>query len=211
MNIYQTFEQVGIVPVVVLDDAKDAVPLANALLAGGVNVCEVTFRTDAAEESIRLIAKEVPDMLVGAGTVLSIEQAERAVEAGAKFIVSPGFDLDVVNKAKELGVAMFPGTITPTEVTMAIKAGLGVVKFFPAGNFGGMKTLKSLAAPFTQMRFMPTGGVNANNLKEFLEFDRVVAVGGSWICDKKLINEGKFEEITRLTKEARNIYQQVRA
>ena len=211
MNIYQTFEQVGIVPVVVLDDAKDAVPLANALLAGGVNVCEVTFRTDAAEESIRLIAKEVPDMLVGAGTVLSVEQAERAVEAGAKFIVSPGFDLDVVNKAKELGVAMFPGTITPTEVTMAIKAGLDVVKFFPAGNFGGLKTLKSLAAPFTQMRFMPTGGVNANNLKEFLEFDRVVAVGGSWICNKKLVNEGKFEEITRLTKEARNIYQQVRA
>ncbi len=210
MDIYKKFEETGIIPVVVLDDSNDAVPLAKAMVAGGICVAEVTFRTDRAEESIRKMTEEVPEMIAGAGTVLTIEDAERAVKAGAKFIVSPGFDIEIVNKAKELGVPVFPGVVTPTEIIQAIKAGLDVVKFFPAGNYGGLKTIKSLAAPFTKIKFMPTGGVSASNLKEFLEFDKIFAVGGSWVCSKDLVNAGKFDEITRLCKEAKEIYNEVR-
>jgi len=210
MNISERFKQCGIVPVVVLDKKEDAIPLANALIAGGIDVAEVTFRTDAAEESIKEISENLPEMLVGAGTVLTLDQLERAVKAGAKFIVSPGFDQKIVDKCKELQVPVFPGTVTPTEIIQAINSGLNTVKFFPAGNYGGLKTIKSLAAPFTEINFMPTGGVNAANLKEFLEFDKILAVGGSWICDKKLVNEGKWDEITKLSKEAKEIYKSVR-
>ena len=210
MNISERFRQCGIVPVVVLDKKEDAIPLANALIAGGIDVAEVTFRTDAAEESIKEISENLPEMLVGAGTVLTLDQLERAVKAGAKFIVSPGFDQKIVDKCKELQVPVFPGTVSPTEIIQAINSGLNTVKFFPAGNYGGLKTIKSLAAPFTEINFMPTGGVNAANLKEFLEFDKILAVGGSWICDKKLVNEGKWDEITKLSKEAKEIYKSVR-
>lgn len=210
MSVTERFEKCGIVPVVVLDSKDDAIPLANALIDGGIDVCEVTFRTDAAQESIKLISENVPQMLVGAGTVLTVDQLERAVENGARFIVSPGYDPKIVKKAKEHNVAVFPGAVTPTEIIQILNEGLDIIKFFPAGNYGGLKTLKSLAGPFTNVRFMPTGGVNASNLREFLEFDKIVAVGGSWICDKKLVTQGRFDEITRLSKEAREIFKSVR-
>ena len=210
MSILQTFERCGIIPVVVLEKSSDAVPLTKALLAGGINVAEVTFRTEAAEESIRLIADQVPEMLVGAGTVLTLGQLDRAYQAGARFIVSPGFDPKLVERCRELELPIFPGAVTPTEIMQILNEGLDIVKFFPAGNFGGLKTMKSLAAPFTNIRFMPTGGVNADNLAEFLEFDKILAVGGSWICSSKLVKEGKFDEITKLCKEAKDIFHRVR-
>lgn len=148
----------GVVPVVVLEDAKDAKPLADALVKGGLPCAEVTFRTDAAEESIRIMTREYPDMLVGAGTVLTVEQADKAVNAGAKFIVSPGFDEKIVDHCMENGIPVFPGCITPSEVAQAVKRGLRVVKFFPAEQFGGVNTIKALAAPYTTIKFMPTGG-----------------------------------------------------
>lgn len=210
MTVNERIERCGIVPVVVLDDKEDAISLAKALIKGGIDVCEVTFRTDAAKESIEHISLEVPEMLVGAGTVLTIKQLEMAVESGAKFIVSPGYDSKIVKRAKELKVDVFPGVVTPTEIINALNDGLDIVKFFPAGSFGGLKTIKALSGPFTNVRFMPTGGVNSSNLKEFLEFDKIFAVGGSWICDKKLVKEKKFDEITRLSKEARDIFKSVR-
>ena len=154
----------GVVPVVVLEDAKDAAPLAKALVEGGLPCAEVTFRTAAAEECIRVMAKEYPDMFVGAGTVLTIEQVDRAVAAGAKFIVSPGFDPEIVDYCLEKNIPVFPGVITPSEVAQAVKRGLKVVKFFPAEQFGGVATINTMAAPYVELKFMPTGGVNAKNL-----------------------------------------------
>ena len=211
MNTSERIKRCGIIPVIALDDAKDAILLAKALLAGGIDVAEITFRTAAAEESIRLIAEEVPDMLVGAGTVLTSDQAERAAKAGAKFLVSPGLDVDLIHKARELDVFMLPGAVTPTEIMQGLKEGIELFKFFPAGNYGGLKTIKSLTAPFTQIAFIPTGGVGADNLAEYLNYDRIAAVGGSWICPRNLINEGKWEEITELTREAVAIRDQIRS
>ena len=167
MSLYKIIENCGIVPVVVLEDAKDAIPLAKALLAGGINICEVTFRTAAAEEAIRQIAENVPYMIVGAGTVITKEQVKTAADAGAKFIVSPGTDLEAVRYAKEIGVYMLPGAVTPTEVSLS-------------------------------------------NLSSYLEFDKIAAVGGSWLCTKALIKEGKWDEITKLSKEAMDIFKKVR-
>lgn len=158
----------GVVPVVVLEDVKDAKPLADALVKGGLPCAEITFRTDAAEESIRIMTREYPDMLVGAGTVLTVEQVDKAVNAGAKFIVSPGFDAEIVDYCMEKGIPVFPGCITPSEVAQAVKRGLRVLKFFPAEQFGGVNTIKALAAPYMTIKFMPTGGVNAGNLKDYL-------------------------------------------
>lgn len=191
-----------LVPVVKLDRAQDAKPLAEALCAGGLPVAEVTFRTDAAEESIRIMKKAFPDMNVGAGTVVNVEQAKRAQDAGAAFIVSPGFSCKVVEFAIDQKIPVFPGTCTPTEVMQAMDYGLEVVKFFPAKQYGGLATIKALAGPFPSMRFMPTGGVNADNMMEFLSFDRIIAVGGSWMVKDALIKEGRFDEISRLTAEA---------
>lgn len=210
MNTIERIKKCGIVPVIALDRVEDAVPLAKALVAGGIDVAEVTFRTDAAEESILKISKEVPEMLVGAGTVLTTEQAERAVKAGARFLVSPGTDLDVVRKAKELDVIMLPGVVTPTEIMMGLKEGIEIFKFFPAGNYGGLKTIKALAAPFNKISFIPTGGISSENLAEYLEFNKIEAVGGSFMCPKSLINSGNWEEITRLSKEATDIYKKIR-
>lgn len=189
---------------------EDAVPLAKALVAGGINVAEVTFRTAAAEESIARITQEVPGMLVGAGTVLTIEQVEKAVKAGAQFIVSPGSDVDVIRKAKELNVIMLPGVVTPTEIITGLKEGLEIFKFFPAGNYGGLKTIKSLTGPFNKITFIPTGGVSTANMTEYLEFNKIEAVGGSWMCPKDLINAGNWDEITKLSKEAVEIFHKVR-
>ena len=210
MSLHKIIENSGIIPVVVLDDAAKAVPLAKALLAGGINICEITFRTAAAEESIRQIALNVPEMIVGAGTVLTKEQLKAATDAGAKFIVSPGSDLEVIRYAKELGVYMLPGAVTPTEVMQLIKEDIKAIKFFPAENYGGLKTIKALSAPFPNIKFVPTGGVSLSNLTTYLEFDKIAAVGGSWLCTKDLITNDKWDEITKLSKEAMDIFRTVR-
>ena len=164
-EVAEKIQKMGVVPVVVLNDAKDAAPLAKALCEGGLPCAEVTFRTDAAEESIRIMTKEYPDMFVGAGTVLTIDQVDRAVGSGAKFIVSPGFDPEIVDYCLEKEIPVFPGCITPSEVAQAVKRGLKIVKFFPAEQFGGVSTIKAMAAPYVGLKFMPTGGVNAKNLE----------------------------------------------
>ena len=192
----------GVVPVVVLEDVKDAAPLAKALVEGGLPCAEVTFRTAAAEESIRVMATEYPDMFVGAGTVLTIEQVDRAVAAGAKFIVSPGFDPEIVDYCLEKEIPVFPGCITPSEVAQAVKRGLKVVKFFPAEQFGGVATIKAMAAPYVGLKFMPTGGVSAKNLESYLSCDKIIACGGSWMVKGDLVKAGKFDEIKTLTEEA---------
>lgn len=201
-SIEEQLQKFGVVPVVVLDHAEDALPLAKALVDGGLPCAEITFRTEAAEESIRRISGQYPEMLVGAGTVLTTEQADRAVKAGARFIVSPGFDPEVVDHCLETGVPVFPGCITPTELAQAVKRGLRVVKFFPAGQFGGVAAVKALAAPYTMVKFMPTGGVNAENLKDYLSCDKIIACGGSWMVKGDLIKAGDFDQIRRLTEEA---------
>ena len=170
----------------------------------------MTFRTDAAEESIRLIRREYPDMLVGAGTVLGIDQAERALEAGAKFIVSPGFDPQVVDDCLERDVPVFPGCITPSEVAQAVKRGMEVLKFFPAEQAGGLAMIKAMAAPYTMVKFMPTGGISEKNLKEYLECDKIICCGGSWMVKGSLIKNGEFGKIRKLVKEAVELVASIR-
>lgn len=194
--------ELKVVPVVVLEDAKDAAPLAKALCGGGLPCAEVTFRTAAAKDSIKAMSEAYPEMLVGAGTVLTKEQVDSAVEAGAKFIVSPGFDPEIVDYCLEKEIPVFPGCITPSEVAQAVKRGLRVVKFFPAEQFGGVATIKALSAPYAGLKFMPTGGVSAKNLKEYLACKPIVACGGSWMVKKDLIEAGEFDKIRELTKEA---------
>ena len=200
----------GIVPVVVLNKADDAEPLAQALVKGGLPCAEVTFRTDAAEESILRIAKKFPEMFVGAGTVLTTEQADRAVGAGAKFIVSPGLNPKVVEHCLKKGYPITPGIMTPTELEMALGFGLDVVKFFPAENAGGLKMIKAMSAPYTMMKFMPTGGINATNVRDYLACNKILACGGSWMVKGDLINAGDFAEIEKLTREAAAIVKEIR-
>lgn len=209
-SINEKFAQFGVVPVVVLNDAKDAKPLAEALVKGGLPCAEVTFRTEAAEESIRIMADSFPDMLVGAGTVLTTDQVDRAVNAGAKFIVSPGFDPEIVDYCLQKDIPVFPGCITPSEVAQAIKRGLKVIKFFPAAQFGGVDTIKALAAPYTSVKFMPTGGINAGNLKDYLDFDKILCCGGSWMVKGDLVKAGDFDKICELTKEAAELVKTIR-
>lgn len=203
MNVLKRLAQSGVVPVVVLEDAKDAVPTAKAMLAGGIDVMEITFRTAAAADSIKAVAQECPDMVVGAGTVVNLEQCKLAVECGAKFIVSPGYDEETVAWCCDNGIPVTPGCVTPTEIMMALKHGLKVLKFFPANVYGGLSAIKSLAGPFGGVKFIPTGGVNAQNLAEFISSPYIHAVGGSWICPKADIAAGNFDKITALCKEAR--------
>ena len=207
----QVLEKYGIVPVVVINDVKDAVPLADALYAGGLSCAEVTFRTVAAEESIKLMSNKYPDMIVGAGTVLTTEQVDRAVDAGAKFIVSPGFDPEIVDYCIEKKIPIFPGCITPSEVAQAVKRGLKVVKFFPAEQAGGVAMIKSMGAPYGMVKFMPTGGISAKNLLEYLSCSNIICCGGSWMVKVDLIAEGKFDEITALTREAVELVKSIRA
>ena len=202
MDINAKIESLKLVPVVVLEDAKDALPLAKALIDGGLPVAEVTFRTAAAEDSIRAISEAYPEMLVGAGTVTNLEQAKTAVAASAKFLVTPGVSDEVTRYAVENDIPIFPGTCTPTEVMRAMSYGLKVVKFFPASQYGGLNTIKALSGPFPAMRFMPTGGINAGNVKEYLANKHIIACGGSWMVKSDLIAAGKFDEIKRLTQEA---------
>ncbi len=208
--VLEQFGKIGIVPVVVLDDAKDAEPLAKALCAGGLPCAEVTFRTAAAEESIRIISKQFPEMLVGAGTVLSTEQVDRAVEAGAKFIVSPGLNPKVVQYCLDKKIPVTPGTQTPSEMEQALEMGLDVVKFFPAEPAGGLKMIKAVAAPYTTLKFMPTGGINLDNVEDYLKYDRILACGGSWMVKGDLVRTGKFDEIEKMTGDAANLVKKLR-
>jgi len=191
-----------IVPVVKLDRVEDAVPLAEALSNGGLPVAEITFRTSAAEESIRRVKKSFPEMMLGAGTVVNVEQAQKAIDAGAEFLVSPGTDCALIEFAQKNDIAIVPGACTPSEAMTLIHYGLTLMKFFPARQYGGLATIKSLAAPFPDMRFMPTGGVDMDNMKEYLSYDKILAIGGSWMVKSDLITSGKFDEIARLSKEA---------
>ena len=209
-EIAEKFQKIGVVPVVVLEDTKDAVPLAKALVEGGLPCAEVTFRTEAAEESIRLMTEQFPEMLVGAGTVLTREQVDAAVAAGAKFIVSPGFDPEIVDYCLEKEIPIFPGCVTPSEVAQAVKRGLKVVKFFPAEPAGGVAMIKAMAAPYNQLRFMPTGGIGTQNLKDYLGFDKIICCGGSWMVKADLIKNGEFEKICNLTKEAKKLAKSIR-
>lgn len=204
-NIEKIFRSIRIVPVVKLSSDKDAVPLAKALVEGGLPCAEVTFRTDAAAESIRKMKEAFPDMTVGAGTVLTTGQVDEAVEAGAEFIVSPGLNPRTVTYCQEKGIPVFPGTATASEIEKALELGLSVVKFFPAEVNGGLKAIKALSAPYSMMEFMPTGGIGTENVREYLEFDRVIACGGTWMVKEELIAGGKFDEIKRLTREAKSI------
>ena len=201
-EILKTIEKIGLVPVIAIDDAKKAVPLARALVEGGIPAAEVTFRTAAAEDAIRAIAEEVPEMLVGAGTVLTPEQLDRALAAGAEFIVSPGFNPDMVRYGLSKGALMLPGTATGGEMEQAMAMGLEVVKFFPAEDNGGVKKLKALAGPYRSLKWMPTGGVNTKNLMDYLSFDQIAACGGTWMVKKDLIENECWQEITAICKEA---------
>lgn len=204
-TIEEIFAELKVVPVVVLDDAKDAEPLAKALVEGGLPCAEVTFRTEAAAESIRIMTETYPDMLVGAGTVLTIEQVDKAVESGAKFIVSPGFDPEIVDYCIGKNIPVFPGCISPSEVAQAVKRGLKVVKFFPAEQSGGLAMIKAMAAPYHMLKFMPTGGINTKNLKEYLACDKILCCGGSWMVKGDMIKAGEFETIKKLTQEAKEL------
>lgn len=203
MNVLDRIEKSGIVPVVVLENVVDAVPVARALLAGGVDVMEITFRTSAAHDSIAAVSAACPDMLVGAGTVITLEQCRSAVEAGAKFIVSPGYCEEVVNWCVENQVIVTPGCVTPTEMMAALRHGIRVIKFFPANVYGGLSAIKSLAGPFAGVKFIPTGGINAQNIAEYVSSPFIHAVGGSWMCTKADISAHNFDKITALCKEAR--------
>lgn len=209
-KILEQLSSYGVVPVVVVNDVKDAEPLAKAMVEGGLPVAEVTFRTDAAEESIRIMAEKYPEMLVGAGTVLTIDQVDRAVAAGAKFIVSPGFDPEIVDYCLSKGIVVTPGIITPSELAQAVKRGLEVVKFFPAEQFGGLATIKALAAPYTQMKFMPTGGISAKNIKDYLGFNKIIACGGSWMVKGDLVKAGEFDKIKEMCAEAVALVKEIR-
>lgn len=201
-KVLEEISKIGIVPVIALDRAEDAAPLAKALCDGGLPCAEVTFRTAAAEESIRMMSTQFPEMLVGAGTVLTTEQVDRAVDAGAKFIVSPGLNPKVVKYCVEKNIPITPGTSNPSDVEAAIELGLDVVKFFPAEAAGGINMIKSMAAPYTQMKFMPTGGISAKNLTNYLDFSRIIACGGSWMVSKDMVNAKDWAGITALTREA---------
>lgn len=201
-EILKRLSDTGIVPVVVLNDRSNAEPAAKAILAGGINVMEITFRTSAAEDSIRIAAEKCPEMLVGAGTVINLDQCRRAVHAGAGFIVSPGFDEEVVSWCVENDIFVIPGCVTPSEIMAAMKLGLNVVKFFPANVYGGLSAMKALAGPFGNIKFIPTGGINTRNLRDYMSEPFVLAVGGSWICSNADISAGNYEKITALCSEA---------
>jgi 2-dehydro-3-deoxyphosphogluconate aldolase/(4S)-4-hydroxy-2-oxoglutarate aldolase len=210
VNPVERLGSMGLIPVVKIDQPAQAIPLAEALLTGGLPCAEITFRTAAAEESIRLISHAYPEIVLGAGTVLTTTQAQQAADAGARYIVSPGFDLKVVEWCKTHGLAVFPGVATPTEIQMALDKGLDLLKFFPAEALGGIPMLEAVAAPFNGVRFIPTGGISAANLAAYLSLPMVFAVGGSWLVTAKLLSAGAFEEIRRLTQEAVAIVDHVR-
>ena len=203
MTVMERLAQSVVVPVVVLEKAEDAIPTAKAMLTGGVDTMEITFRTACAPDAIKAVAENCPDVLVGAGTVINLEQCKLAVSMGAKFIVSPGYSEEIVSWCVENNIPVTPGCVTPTEIMAAVNHGLKVIKFFPANVYGGLNAMKNLSAPFVGIRFLPTGGVNTANIKEYIDAPFVHAVGGSWVCPKAEIQAGNFEKITQLCREAR--------
>lgn len=209
-NIELLLSDIGVVPVAAVERAEDAVPVAQALCAGGLPCVEITFRTKSAGESIRRITENCPEILVGAGTVLTTKQVDEAAQAGAAFIVCPGFDVEIVDYCIQKEIPVFPGCVTPSEVAQAVKRGLKTVKFFPAEAFGGLETIKALAAPYAGLKFMPTGGISAGNLGAYLADTAVLACGGSWMVKGELISTGNFQEITRLAAEASALAKEIR-
>jgi len=201
-KVLEELGKIGIVPVIKIDDAEKAVPLARALIAGGISCAEITFRTAQGEEAIRRIAREVPEILLGAGTVLTTDQAERAAAAGAKFIVSPGLNPKTASYCIEKKIPFAPGCVTPSEIEQALEFGFDLVKFFPAEQAGGLSYIKAVSAPYPGLKFMPTGGINADNIGKYMAFEKVHACGGSWMASAELINSGNFEKITALSREA---------
>ncbi|BBM67418.1 ketohydroxyglutarate aldolase [Vibrio alfacsensis] len=204
-TIAEQLAEIKVIPVIAIDRAEDIIPLGKALAENGLPAAEITFRSDAAAEAIRLLREAQPDMLIGAGTVLNKEQAIAAKEAGATFVVSPGLNPNTVKACQEIGIEIVPGVNNPSAVEAALELGLTTVKFFPAEASGGINMLKSLLAPYTQIQVMPTGGINPNNVNDYLSIERVVACGGTWMVDKALINEGRWDEIARLTREAADL------
>ena len=200
----------GIIPVVVLNDADVAVPTARALLRGGIDVMEITFRTAAAQASIARVTAEVPEMKVGAGTVVTVQQARDAVAAGAKFLVSPGSDANIIREAAALNTPIVPGVVTPSEIMLGLKLGVKVFKFFPAESYGGLKTIKALSGPFPQIKFIPTGGINQENAGEYFKNPKIQAVGGSWMVSAKMIEAGEFDAIAEKSAAATALFQQLR-
>ena len=203
MTVMEKLAQCIVVPVVVLDKVEDAIPTAKALAAGGIDTMEITFRTACAPECIKAVAENCPDVLVGAGTIINLDQCKLAIEMGAKFIVSPGFSDEIVGYCVANGIPVAPGCVTPTEIMGALKHGLKMVKFFPANVYGGLNAMKNLSAPFVGLKFLPTGGVNTANIKEYIDTPFIHAVGGSWVCPKADIAAGNWEKITNLCVEAR--------
>lgn len=204
MNVMERIHKIRIVPVVVLNKLEDTIPTLKALINGDVPVAEICFRTDCAEECIKKAVEELNDeILIGAGTVINKEQANRAIKAGVKFIVSPGFSEGVFEACRDNNIPYLPGVVSPTEIMNAMEHGISIVKFFPAGVFGGLKAIKALSSAFPSIRFMPTGGVDNSNLKEFIVNEKIYACGGSWIV------KGTAEEITKLCLEARKIVKEV--
>ena len=208
--VLEKIQKTGIIPVVVINDAKDAEPLAKALIEGGLPCAEVTFRTDAAEESIRIMKEKFPDMLLGAGTVITTEQVDRAVAAGAEFIVSPGLNPRIVKYCVEKNIPITPGCANASDIEQALENGLEVVKFFPAEPAGGLKMIKALAAPYVSLKFMPTGGITPSNVRDYLAYDRIIACGGSWMVSGDLVKAGEFYKIKELTAEAAAIVKEMR-
>lgn len=202
MNVAEVIEKLKVVPVIKLEDANDAVSLGKALVEGGLPVAEITFRTEAAEEAIRKMSSAYPEIAVGAGTLTSVEQARRALDAGASFFVSPGFHKGITEFAIQNNIPIYPGVCTPTELMMAMEYGLPVVKFFPAGQYGGLKTIKALSGPFPRMKFMPTGGINQDNIREYLAEPCVIACGGSWMVKENMLKKQDFDGIRQLVSEA---------
>lgn len=201
-SIKQQLKALKVIPVIAIDNAEDIIPLGKVLVENGLPAAEITFRSEAAVEAIRLLRQAQPDMLIGAGTVLNREQAIAAKEAGATFIVSPGFNPNTVKACQEIGIDIVPGVNNPSTVEAALEMGLTTLKFFPAEASGGINMVKSLLAPYTDIELMPTGGISPANIKDYLAIPRVLACGGTWMVDKKLIEAGNWEELARLTREA---------
>jgi 2-dehydro-3-deoxyphosphogluconate aldolase/(4S)-4-hydroxy-2-oxoglutarate aldolase len=209
MTVQEKLEEAYLIPVVVMDDAAKAVDAAKALIAGGIKVMEITLRTEAALDSIEKVAKACPELLVGGGTVLYLDQCRQAISRGARFIVSPGYEPDIINYCHKNNIMVIPGCVTPTEITTAMRADINIIKFFPANVYGGIKAIKALSGPFPHIKFVPTGGIGLNNLADFI-VPQVFAIGGGWLCDRKLINAGNYEEITRICVKSLGIVKNLR-
>lgn len=200
----------GVIPVVTINNLDSVIPLGRTLIESDLPCAEITFRTEAAEETIRKLSRTYPDLVIGAGTVLNVVQAKKAISLGASFIVSPGFDRKIVSYCCDHNILVFPGVATPTEINMALDCDVNVLKFFPAEALGGLKMLKAISAPYRSVKFIPTGGVNAQNLEEYLNLSAVYACGGSWFVKEELIEQGDFEQISLLIEQALTIVQKVR-